>query len=45
MLTFQGVSIRIDHIDGLFDTQNIYLEDKELGIIHNLKKAVLYRKR
>jgi hypothetical protein len=32
------LSIRIDHIDGLFDTQNIYLEDKELSIIHNLKE-------
>ncbi|TDE45908.1 T9SS type A sorting domain-containing protein [Flavobacterium rhamnosiphilum] len=31
------LSIRIDHLDGLFDTQNIYLEDKELGIIHDLK--------
>ena len=34
-----SLSIRIDHIDGLFDTQNIYLEDKELDIIHDLKKA------
>jgi hypothetical protein len=32
------LSIRIDHIDGLFDTQNIYLEDKELSVIHNLKE-------
>jgi hypothetical protein len=32
------LSIRIDHIDGLFATQNIYLEDKELGVIHNLKE-------
>ncbi|MFE3868873.1 GEVED domain-containing protein [Flavobacterium sp. LS2P90] len=32
------LSIRIDHIDGLFDAQNIYLEDKELGVIHNLKE-------
>jgi hypothetical protein len=32
------LSIRIDHIDGLFDTQNIYLEDKELNVIHNLKE-------
>jgi hypothetical protein len=32
------LSIRIDHIDGLFDTQNIYLEDKELDVIHNLKE-------
>jgi hypothetical protein len=33
------LSIRIDHIDGLFDTQNIYLEDKELSVIHNLKES------
>ncbi|UQD54974.1 GEVED domain-containing protein [Flavobacterium sp. K5-23] len=32
------LSIRVDHIDGLFDTQNIYLEDKELSVIHNLKE-------
>lgn len=32
------LSIRIDHIDGLFNTQNIYLEDMELGVIHNLKE-------
>ncbi|SHL77961.1 GEVED domain-containing protein [Flavobacterium xinjiangense] len=32
------LSIRIDHIDGLFNTQNIYLEDKELSVIHNLKQ-------
>ncbi|SFE21592.1 GEVED domain-containing protein [Flavobacterium xueshanense] len=32
------LSIRIDHIDGLFNTQNIYLEDKELSVIHNLKE-------
>lgn len=32
------LSIRIDHIDGLFNTHNIYLEDKELSVIHNLKE-------
>ncbi|MFV5702707.1 GEVED domain-containing protein [Flavobacterium sp. XS2P12] len=32
------LSIRIDHVDGLFDAHDIYLEDKELGLIHNLKK-------
>ncbi len=32
------VSIRIDHIDGLFNTQNIYLEDKRLSVVHNLKE-------
>ena len=31
-------SIRIDHLDGLFDNQDIYLEDKELNIIHDLKQ-------
>ena len=31
------LSVRIDHLDGLFDNQNILLEDKELGIIHDLK--------
>ncbi|NUY80790.1 fibronectin type III domain-containing protein [Flavobacterium sp. MAH-1] len=32
-------SIRIDHVDGLFTDQNIYLEDKLLDIIHNLKES------
>ena len=31
-------SIRIDHLDGIFDKQNIYLEDKDLSVIHNLKE-------
>lgn len=31
-------SIRIDHLDGLFDNQNIYLEDKDLNIIYDLKQ-------
>jgi hypothetical protein len=31
-------SIRIDHFDGLFGNQNIYIEDKLLNIIHNLKQ-------
>lgn len=30
-------SIRIDHLDGLFENQNIYLEDRLLNIIHDLK--------
>jgi hypothetical protein len=30
-------SIRIDHFDGLFDNQNIYLEDRLLHVIHDLK--------
>ena len=31
-------SIRIDHLDGIFDNQDIYLEDKELNVVHNLKQ-------
>ena len=31
------LSVRIDHIDGLFTSQNIYLEDKVLNVIHDLK--------
>lgn len=31
--------IGIDHFDGLFDTQNIYLEDKLLNTIHDLKQS------
>ncbi len=30
-------SIRIDHLDGLFENQNVYLEDRLLNIIHDLK--------
>ena len=30
-------SIRIDHLDGVFANQNIYLEDKELNVTHDLK--------
>ncbi|HMI06744.1 MAG TPA: GEVED domain-containing protein [Flavobacterium sp.] len=32
-------SIRIDHVDGLFENQSIYLEDKLLNVIHNLRAA------
>jgi hypothetical protein len=32
-------SLAIGATDGLFDAQNIYLEDTELGIIHDLKQA------
>lgn len=32
-------SIRIDHFDGLFDNQNIYLEDLLLHTIHDLKQS------
>jgi hypothetical protein len=31
-------SIKIDQLDGLFTTHNIYIEDKNTGIIHDLKK-------
>ncbi len=30
-------SIKLDHIDGLFDNQKIYLEDKHLNVIHDMK--------
>lgn len=32
-------SIRIDHFDGLFSNQNIYIEDKLLDVIHDLKQS------
>lgn len=32
-------TIGIDHVDTAFDTQNIYIEDKLLNIIHDLKAA------
>ena len=32
-------SMRIDHFDGLFENQDIYVEDKELNLIHNLKES------
>nr|WP_315197922.1 hypothetical protein [uncultured Flavobacterium sp.] len=31
--------ISIDHVDGLFVTQDIFLEDKTTGVIHNLKNG------
>jgi len=30
-------AIRIDHFDGLFENQNVYIEDRLLNIIHDLK--------
>lgn len=33
------LKIAIDHFDGLFNGQDIYLEDKTLNIVHNLKEA------
>lgn len=32
-------SIRIDHYDGVFETQNVYLEDRLLNVIHDLKAS------
>ncbi len=32
-------SLRIDHFDGLFQNQEVYVEDKELHVIHNLKES------
>ncbi|SDJ59530.1 fibronectin type III domain-containing protein [Flavobacterium noncentrifugens] len=32
-------TIRIDHLDGLFEFQNIYLEDDQLHLIHDLKAS------
>ncbi|WP_313804348.1 GEVED domain-containing protein [Flavobacterium sp.] len=38
--TSQGnYTIGIDHFDSAFNNQNIYLEDRDLGIIHDLKAA------
>lgn len=34
------LSISIDHADGDLADQDIYLEDKKTGIIHNLKKSI-----
>lgn len=35
----ENISIGIDHFDGLFDNQNIYLEDTNLNIVHDLKAS------
>lgn len=32
-------SIGLDGVDGLFENQNIYIEDRDLNIIHNLKNT------
>ncbi|MCD0464571.1 T9SS sorting signal type C domain-containing protein [Flavobacterium sp. ENC] len=32
-------TIRIDHVDGLFENLNVYIEDKTLKVIHNLKDS------
>lgn len=33
------LAISIDHYDGLFEGQNIYLEDKLLNVVHDLKAS------
>ena len=35
----EAFSLRLDHFDGLFENQEIYVEDKELNVIHNLKES------
>lgn len=37
--TADTFSVRLDQFDGLFDTQDIFIEDKLLGIVHNLKQS------
>lgn len=34
-----NLNVSIDHYDGLFEYQNVYLEDKLLNIVHNLKES------
>ncbi len=36
---FNNYTIAISAVDGLFETQNIYIEDKLLNVIHNLKET------
>lgn len=33
------LKISIDHVDGLFEGQNVYLKDNVTGIVHNLKDS------
>jgi len=35
----ESFSLRLDHFDGLFDSQNIYIEDTFLNVIHDLKQS------
>lgn len=37
--TTGNYSIAIHAVDGLFETQDVYLEDTQLNIVHNLKQA------
>lgn len=34
-----GYQVRLSDFDGLFETQDVYLEDKLLNVIHNLKES------
>ena len=38
-VTQDTFSLRIDHLDGLFENQNLYLEDLDLSIIHDLRES------
>jgi len=33
------LKIALDHFDGLFQGQDVYLEDKEFNVVHNLKES------
>jgi GEVED domain/Fibronectin type III domain len=35
----ESFSLRLDHFDGLFENQSIYLEDHSLNVIHDLKQS------
>ncbi len=37
--TAGNLSISIDQVDGLFDSQNIYLKDNLLNVVHDLKSS------
>jgi hypothetical protein len=32
-------TIRLDHVDGIFESQKIFLEDKWLNVVHNLRQS------
>lgn len=38
-MTAGNYTLRIDHFDGLFEGQNVYLEDKLLNTVHDLKQS------
>lgn len=37
--TADTFALRLDQFDGLFENQDIFIEDKQLAIIHNLKQS------